>query len=56
MLGIEFKRVPVTGPQAKELQEKIHRIMSRKLNDDDRRELEIRRSRHRTIRHNITWE
>ncbi len=56
MIGIEFKRVPVTGRQAIELQEIIHRIMRRNLNDENKRELEARKARHRLIRHRIIWE
>ena len=56
MLGIEFKRVPVTGLQAKELQEKIHRIIRRNLNEEDKRELAARRALRHSIRHNISWE
>lgn len=42
MLGFNFKRVPVSGQQAKALQEKMQRIMQNKLNADDLNEIRQR--------------
>lgn len=57
MLGFSFKRVPVSGIQAKLLQEKMKRIMHNTLNEEDRVELE-RRKRYLQSKkqYNVIWE
>lgn len=42
MLGFNFERVPVSGQQAKALQEKMQRIMQNNLNADDLNEIRQR--------------
>lgn len=55
MLGITFKRVPVVGAQAIELQAQIKRIMTGTLNADDKREISERKAR-MTSRYSVTWQ
>lgn len=57
MLGFEFKRVPVSGDQAKSLQAKMNRIMHNALNEEDRMEIK-RRERHLRSKkqYNVIWE
>lgn len=56
MLGIRFKRVPVSGIQAHNLREKIHRLQNCMLNDEDREEILLRRKSKNNISYDVTWE
>ncbi len=56
MLGIMFKRVPVSGIQARNLRDKIQRMQNCSLNDDDRKELLLRKKIKNRISYDVTWE
>lgn len=57
MLGFNFKRVPVSGEQAKLLQKKMKRIMHNTLNEEDRMEIERRKKYLQSKKqYNVVWE
>ena len=54
MLGVSVKREPVRGKFAREIRERMRRILSEELNESDRKEIR----KHKQIMKDITvvWE
>lgn len=56
MLGVEFKRTPVTGKQARELRECLRRIRLHQMNKDDKARISDFNVRHSNLEYNVSWE
>lgn len=50
MLGINVKREPVKGKFAREIRERMRRILSEELNEDDKKEIR----KHKQVMKNVT--
>lgn len=56
MLGHPSVHKPIRGRFAKELQEKLWRITTNNLNENDKRELSEIRKRRKDCKYEVIWE
>ena len=50
MLGVNIKREPIKGKFAREIRERMHRILSEELNENDKKEIH----KHKQVMKNVT--
>lgn len=56
MLGVRDNHAPLKGEAAKRVLEKLVRVQTGNLNEEDKKEIEAIEQRKRRAKWNITWE